>query len=67
MQNFSPADCLVRIVRVRHGLVVEAHCRLPDAQRRFRVDRVTALTDLASGRVCPDPCAYLAGLEDGRR
>ncbi len=56
----------VRIVKVRRagsGLLVEAHCRLRDALRCFRVDRVVSLADLASGRVCPDPASYLAGLE----
>jgi hypothetical protein len=52
-----------RVRRVPDGLVVEAHCRLRDAPRRFRVDRVTALADLGTGRVCPDPLAFLVGLE----
>ena len=56
----------VRLIRVRStakSLLVEAHCRLRDTLRCFRVDRVVSLADLASGRVCPDPRAYLAGLE----
>ena len=56
----------VRLVKVRRagsGLLVEAHCRLRDALRCFRADRVVALADLGSGRVCADPRAYLAGLE----
>ena len=56
----------VRLVKVRRagsGLLVEAHCRLRNAVRCFRADRVVALADLGSGRVCPDPRAYLAGLE----
>jgi hypothetical protein len=36
---------------------------LRNAVRCFRADRVVALADVLSGRVCPDPCAYLAGLE----
>src|SRR5918997_1742507 len=59
----------VRLTKVRRagpGLLVEAHCRLRNAVRCFRADRVLALADFASGRVCPDPRAWLAGL-DGRR
>ena len=56
----------VRLTKVRRagsGLLVEAHCRLRNAVRCFRADHVVALADLASGRVCPDPRAYFAGLE----
>jgi predicted DNA-binding transcriptional regulator YafY len=56
----------VRITAVRRSsaeILVEAHCRLRGAPRCFRADRVVALADLASGRVCPDPRSYLAGLE----
>ena len=56
----------VRLVRVRRtatGLLAEAHCRLRDAIRCFRVDRVVSLADVASGRVCPDARSYLTGLE----
>ena len=56
----------VRLVKVRGantGLPVEAHCRLRNAVRCFRADRVVSLADVRSGRVCPDPRVYLAGLE----
>jgi hypothetical protein len=56
----------VRLVKVRRagsGLLVEAHCRLRNSVRCFRADRVLALADVRSGRVCPDPRVYLAGLE----
>ena len=54
---------LLKVRRSGSSLLVEAHCRLRNAVRCFRADRVLALADLASGRVCPDPRAYLAGLE----
>ena len=56
----------VRLRAVRRagsGLLVEAHCRLRNAVRCFRADRVVSLADVLSGRVCPDPRAWLAGLE----
>ena len=62
-------DLTARTVRLRavrrggSGLLVEAHCKLRNAVRCFRADRVVALADVLSGRVCPDPRAYLAGLE----
>src|SRR5918997_1451776 len=54
---------LTKVSRSGSGLLVEAHCRLRNAVRCFRADRVVALADVRSGRVCPDPAAYLAGLE----
>ena len=35
----------------------------PVFQAARRADRVVALADVLSGGVCPDPHAYLAGLE----
>jgi predicted DNA-binding transcriptional regulator YafY len=49
--------------RAATGLLVEADCCLRGAVRQFRADRVVALVDVLLGRVCPDPRAYLAGLE----
>ena len=49
--------------RANAGLLVEAHCRLCNAVRCFRADHVVSLADVLSGRVCPDPRVYLAGLE----
>jgi predicted DNA-binding transcriptional regulator YafY len=49
--------------RAATGLLVEADCCLRGAVRQFRADRVVALADVLLGRVCPDPRAYLAGLE----
>ena len=55
--------CLRAVRRANSGLLVEAHCRLRNPVRCFRADRVVALADVRSGRVCPDPRAYFAGLE----
>ncbi len=54
---------LTKVHRAGSGLLVEAHCRLRNAVRCFRADRVVSFADVLSGRVCPDPRAYLAGLE----
>ena len=62
-------DLTARTVRLRAvrraatGLLVEADCCLRGAVRQFRADRVVAPADVLLGRVCPDPRAYLAGLE----
>jgi predicted DNA-binding transcriptional regulator YafY len=45
---------LTKVRRAGSGLLVEAHCRLRNAVRCFRADRVVALADVLSG-VCPDP------------